>query len=167
MTFFNSLMVFNGAYTRNNLNLSLETASIAMSLTFLAVAVGQLLSGRLSQRIGVKGATWLSTFLSGVSLLIYFSVALPVPLAILASIIGTGMTGTTMTTMSALALEQEPGSRGPMMSLNSAAMSVSSMLSTLVGAIAITKWGFTGYGITMFIITTIAAFTFYLWTHEI
>jgi DHA1 family inner membrane transport protein len=167
MTFFNSLMVFNGAYTRNNLNLPLGTASIAMSLTFLAVAFGQLLSGRLTQRIGVKGATWLSTFLSGASLLMYFSVSLPVPIAILASIIGTGMTGTTMTTMSALALEQEPDSRGTMMSLNSAAMSVSSMLSTLIGGIAIINWGFIGYGIVMFTITSVAAFTFYMWTHEI
>ena len=167
MTFFNSLMVFNGAYTRNNLNLSIESASIAMSLTFLAVAVGQLLSGRLAQRIGVKKATWLSTLLCGVSLFTYFSVSLPVPLAVLASIVGTGMTGTTMTTMSTLALEQEPESRGTMMSLNSAAMSVSSMLSTLIGGIAINSWGFAGYGVIMSIITLAAALTFYLWTQEI
>lgn len=166
LTFFNSLMVFNGTYMRNNLGLSLETASLAMSVTFIAVAVGQVFSGTLADRIGIKTTTWLSTLIGGASLLLYFSVELPVAFAILASAVGTGMAGTTMTTMATLALEQVPDSRGTMMSLNSAAMSMGAMLSTVIGGVAIDSLGFNGYGLIMFTISLAATITFYAWTRE-
>ena len=166
LAFFNSLMVFNGTYMRNNLGLSLETASLAMSVTFIAVAVGQVISGTLAVRLGIKTTTWLSTLIGGASLLLYFSVKLPLAVAILASAIGTGMAGTTMTTMATLALEQVPDSRGTMMSLNSAAMSVGAMLSTVIGGVAIASLGFSGYGVIMFTISLAAAITFYAWTRE-
>ena len=76
------------------------------------------------------------------------------------------MAGITMTTMATLALEQVPNSRGTMMSLNSAAMSISAMLSTTIGGIAIDTAGYTGFGISMFILATIAAITFQRWTKE-
>ncbi len=166
LAFFNSLMVFNGTYMRNNLGLSLETASLAMSVTFIAVAVGQVLSGAFADRIGIKATTWLSTLIGGISLLLYFSIRLPVPVAILASAIGTGMAGTTMTTMATLALEQVPDSRGTMMSLNSAAMNVGGMLSTVIGGLAIDSLGFSGYGLIMAAISLAAAITFFAWTRE-
>ena len=166
LAFFNGLMVFNGTYTRNHLNLSIETASLAMSLTFIAIAIGQVASGTIASRLGIKSTTWISTLIGGASLLIYFSTTLPAPAAILASVIGTAMAGTTMTTMATLALEQVPESRGTMMSLNSAAMSMGAMLSTTIGGVAIDNLGFTGFGLIMFVITLIAAVTFYIWTWE-
>ena len=166
LAFFNSLMVFNGTYLRNNLNIPLKTASLIMSLTFIAVALGQVLSGRLANRLSVKKATWVSTLIGGVSLMAYFSLPLPIPLAILASAVGTGMAGTTMTTMATLALEQEPESRGTMMSLNSAAMALGAMLSTVIGGTAISSIGFTGYGTVMFTISLAATIAFYKWTKE-
>jgi len=166
LAFFNGLMVFNGTYTRNHLNLNIETASLAMSLTFIAVAIGQMTSGTLANRLGVKTTTWLSTLIGGISLLTYFSIILPAPVAILASIIGTAMAGTTMTTMATLALEQVPDSRGTMMSLNSAAMSMGAMLSTTIGGVAIDNLDFTGFGFAMFIISLIATATFFAWTRD-
>jgi predicted MFS family arabinose efflux permease len=53
-----------------------------------------------------------------------------------------------------------------MMSLNSAAMSISAMLSTTIGGVAIDTLGFPGFGISMFILAAIAAITFKQWTHE-
>ena len=166
LAFFNSLMVFNGSYMRNNLGLSLETSSLAMSVTFIAIAIGQVISGTLADRLGIKTTTWLSTLIGGLSLLLYFSVKLPVAVAIFASAIGTGMAGTTMTTMATLALEQVPDSRGTMMSLNSAAMNVGAMLSTVIGGLAIDSLGFSGYGAIMFTISLAATITFYAWTLE-
>lgn len=166
LAFFNSLMVFNGTYMRNNLGLSLETASLVMSVTFIAVAVGQVISGVLADRLGIKTTTWLSTLIGGASLLLYFSVKLPLAVAILTSAVGTGMAGTTMTSMATLALEQVPDSRGTMMSLNSAAMSMGAMLSTVIGALAIDSLGFSGYGLIMFTISLAATITFYAWTRE-
>ena len=166
LAFFNGLMVFNGAYTRNQLNLNINTASIALSATFIAIALGQFLSGTIASKIGVKTTTWLSTAIGAISLLTYFTIQLPIPLAILTSAIGTAMAGITMTTMATLALEQLPNSRGTMMSLNSAAMSLSAMLSTTIGGIAIDTLGFPGFGISMFILAAIAAIIFRQWTRE-
>ncbi len=166
LAFFNSLMVFNGSYLRTTLGIPLDQASIAMSLTFIAVGVGQIMSGALAERIGVKTATWLSALIGGITLLSYFSLPLPIPIAIAASIIGTGMAGTTMTTTATLSLEQEPESRGTMMSLNSAAMSVGSMLSTVIGGTAINAFGWTGYGVTMFTVSLASVLVYYAWTRE-
>lgn len=166
LAFFNGLMVFNGTYTRNHLNLSIESASLAMSITFIAIAIGQVASGTLAKKLGIKTTTWLSTLIGGVSLFLYFNIQLPVPVAILASAIGTAMAGTTMTSMATLALEQVPDSRGTMMSLNSAAMSMSAMLSTTIGGVAIDLLGFTGFGGSMFLISLAAAVIFYAWTVE-
>ena len=166
LAFFNGLMVFNGTYMRNHLNLTIETASLAMSLTFISVAIGQMGSGAIATRLGVKTTTWLSTLIGGISLLLYFSISLPVPIAIFTSTLGTAMAGTTMTTMATLALEQVPDSRGTMMSLNSAAMSIGAMLSTTIGGVAIDSLGFTGFGFTMLLISLTAAFIFYAWTEE-
>jgi len=52
------------------------------------------------------------------------------------------------------------------MSLNSAAMNVGGMLSTVIGGVAISRLGFTGYGAIMFTISLAAAITFYAWTRE-
>jgi DHA1 family inner membrane transport protein len=164
LAFFNGLMVFNGSYIRTNLNLNIETASLVMSINFIAVALGQVTSGTLATKLGVKTTTWLSTLLGGASLLLYFSTPLPVNLVILAAVIGTAMAGTTMTTMATLGLEQVPESRGTMMSLNSAAMSIGAMLSTTIGGLAIDNFGFNGFGLVMFSISLASTITFYLWT---
>ena len=76
------------------------------------------------------------------------------------------MAGTTMTTMATLALEQVPDSQGTMMSLNSAAMSLGAMLSTLIGGTAIANLGFIGYGPIMFTVSLVATISFKAWTKE-
>jgi DHA1 family inner membrane transport protein len=127
LVFFNSLMVYNGAFLRNSLGFSIQTASIIMSITFIAIAIGQLTAGALTNRIGVKTVTYLATLICGVSFLAYLSLNLSPTAAIIASIIGTAAAGTTMTTMSILALDQTE-SQGTMMSLVNAAVSLGAML---------------------------------------
>jgi predicted MFS family arabinose efflux permease len=166
LAFLMSFMVYNGTYLRNTLGLSLQTASLVMSSAFIAVAVGQVISGKIVARLGVKKTTYLATFFCGVSLLVYFSFPLPLSLSLLASFIGTAAAGTTMTTMTTLALDQIPDSRGTMMSLNSAAMQVSSMIGSSIGGPAISSFGFSGYGQVMFIISLTTTIIFYKWTEE-
>ena len=166
LAFLMSLMVYNGTFMRNNLELSLQTASILMSLTFIAVAIGQVTSGSLVFRFGVKKTTYFAAFVSGVSLFAYFSLSLPLYVLILCSFLGTAAAGTTMTTMTSLALDQVQESRGTMMSLNSASMSVGSMLSSIVGGLSISRVGFVGFGYVMLIISLIATIVYYKWAKE-
>jgi DHA1 family putative efflux transporter-like MFS transporter len=166
LVFLMSLMVFNGIYIRNELGLSLQLASLLMSLTFIAVAVGQVTSGSFVTRFGVKQTTYIATFVSGASLFAYFSLPLPLPLLFICSLTGTAAAGTTMTTMTTLALDQVTESRGTMMSLNSASMSLGSMIGSIVGSLAINSFGFTGFGLIMFTISIAATLVYHRWTEE-
>jgi DHA1 family inner membrane transport protein len=166
LVFFNSLMVFNGAYLRNTLGFSIESASLIMSLTFISVAVGQVSSGRIVAITGIKRATYIATFVCGGSLLAYFSLNMTATLSIVALIIGVAAAGITMTTLSSLALEQVPESRGTMMSLVSAGISFSSMLGSAIGGVGIDKFGFKGYGIIMFNISLVAILIIFLWVND-
>ncbi len=165
LVFFNSLMVYNGAFLRESLGFSIQTAAIIMSITFVAIAVGQLAAGALANRMGVKAVTYLSTFICGVSFLAYLSLNLPPTAAIIASIIGTAAAGTTMTTQSILALGQTE-IQGTMMSLVNAAVSFGAMLGSAIGGLAIEMVGFNGYGVSMFIFSLLATIIFWRWVTE-
>ncbi len=166
LIFFNGLMVYNGAYLRNNLGYGIEAAAVIMSFTFIAVAVGQVASGTIVSSIGVKRATYLATLICGMSLLAYFSFNLPPTAAILFSIVGTAAAGIIMTTLSILALGLVPESRGTMMSLVNAGISIGSMLSTVIGGLVIDRLEFAGFGAIMFTLSLTAAIILLRWTRE-
>lgn len=166
LIFFNGLMVYNGAYLRNNLGYGIETAAVIMSFTFIAVAMGQVASGAIASSVGVKRTTYLATIICGVSLLAYFSLNLPPTVAILFSLIGTAAAGIIMTTLSILALGLVPESRGTMMSLVNAGISIGSMLSSVLGGLAIDSLGFTGFGAVFFTLSLAATIILIRWTRE-
>jgi predicted MFS family arabinose efflux permease len=166
LIFFNGLMVYNGTYLRNNLGYGIEVAAVIMSFTFIAVAVGQVASGVIASGIGARRATYLATLICGASLLAYFSLNLPPTVAILFSLIGTAAAGILMTSLSILALGLVPESRGTMMSLVNAGISIGNMLSSAIGGLAIGSLGFAGFGATMFTLSLVAAIVLYRWTRE-
>ncbi len=166
LAFLMSLMVFNGIYTRHELGLSLQVASYVMSLIFISIAVGQVSSGYFVTVFGLKRTTYFAAFLSGACLFIYFSLSLPLIVLIGCGLVGTAAAGTTMTSMTTLALDQVTGSRGTMMSLNSASMSIGSMISSIIGGLAIGRLGFTGYGIVMFTISLASTIIYYTLVKE-
>ncbi len=166
LAFLMSLMVFNGIYTRHELGLSLQVASYVMSLIFISIAIGQISSGYFVTRLGLKRTTYVAAFVSGACLFIYFSLSLPLIALIGCGLIGTAAAGTTMTSMTTLALDQVTGSRGTMMSLNSASMSIGSMISSIIGGFAIDSLGFTGYGIVMFTISLTSTLIYYTFVKE-
>ncbi|MCW4014267.1 MAG: MFS transporter [Candidatus Bathyarchaeota archaeon] len=167
LAFFNSIMVYNGAYLRGILGFSIETASLIMSGLFIATAAGQVTSGAFARRFGVKKTTYLATFLCGVSFFAYLTVNLPVGFALVASVIGTAAAGTTMTALSSFALEQVAESKGTMMSLLSAGISFGGMLGSAIGGVAIDTVGFKGYGTIMFVMSLGAAYVLQRWTKAV
>jgi predicted MFS family arabinose efflux permease len=167
LAFFNSIMVYNGAYLRGSLGFSIETASLIMSGLFIATAAGQVTSGAFATRFGVKRTTYLATFICGVSFFAYLTINLPVAFALIASVIGTAAAGTTMTSLSSFALEQVAESRGTMMSLVSAGISFGGMMGSAIGGVAIDTIGFKGYGVIMFAMSLGAAFVLQRWTKAV
>jgi predicted MFS family arabinose efflux permease len=167
LVFFNSIMVYNGAYLRGNLEFSIETASLIMSLLFIATAVGQVTSGAFARRLGVKRATYLATFTCGFSFFAYLTLPLPVTAALIACVIGNIAAGVTMTTLSSFALEQVSESKGTMMSLISAGISFGGMLGSSIGGLAIDTVGFAGFGSIMFVMSLVSAFVLQRWTLEV
>ena len=166
LAFLMSLMVFNGIYTRHELGLSLQVASYVMSLIFISIAVGQVSSGYFATVFGLKRTTYMAAFLSGACLYIYFGLSLPLIVLIGCGLVGTAAAGTAMTSMTTLALDQVTGSRGTMMSLNSASMSIGSMISSIIGGLAIDRLGFAGYGIVMFTISLTSTIIYYTLVKE-
>ncbi len=167
LVFFNSIMVYNGAYLRGSLGFSIETASLIMSVLFVATAVGQVTSGAFATRFGVKKIAYLATFICGVSFFSYLTINLPVTVALIASVIGTATAGTTMTTLSSFALEQVSESKGTMMSLVSASISFGGMLGSAIGGLAIDIVGFKGFGVIMLVMSLAATFVLQRWTLDV
>ena len=167
LVFFNSIMVYNGAYLRANLGFSIETASLIMSALFIATAVGQVTSGSVATRFGVKRTTYLATLVCGLSYFAYLTIDLPVTVALIASVIGTATAGTTMTTLSSFALEQVSENKGTIMSLVSAGISFGGMLGSAIGGLAIDSVGFKGFGAIMFVMSLAATFVLYRWTKDV
>ena len=166
LVFFSALMVYNGTYLRDEMGLSISQASLIMSVTFLAIAVGQVTSGVAVSHLGLKRATYLAIIISGISLMTYFTFKLHLAISVASSILGAAMGGTTMTTMSALALDQVRENRGTMMGLNSAAFSVANMIGSGIGGFTLDLAGYPSMGATLFIISVISSLTYLLWARE-
>jgi DHA1 family inner membrane transport protein len=166
LVFFSALMVFNGSYLRDEMGLSISQASLVMSVTFLAIAIGQVASGVAVSHLGLRRATYLTIMIGGLSLMTYFTFRLHLAFSLASSIIGAAMGGTTMTTMSALALDQVREQRGTMMGLNSAAFSVANMIGSGIGGFTLDLAGYPSMGATLFIISVISSLTYFLWARE-
>ncbi len=111
----------------------------------LAYTIGALISSRFVNRFGRKPVTLLSAIIGG--LFILFTTMVPnlwVSLAL--SLTGYIFMGLRSTAATSLTIEQVPQFRGTMMSMNSASASMSGVLGSSLGGLALLMYGYQALG---------------------
>ncbi len=156
MTPFMMIQVYNGSYLRQGFTLGVERVSQLLPLTALLVTFGLLSSGYLVSKLGLKRVVYLSTLLSSIAYLAYFSAGLSLTLALACSLVGAFMTGVRLSTVSTLGLLQETTYRGSMMSLSAASNGLGGVIGAMIGGFAILRLGFPGLGYVLSILGLVA-----------
>ena len=160
------IQVYNGSYLRQGFTLGVERVSQLLPLTALFVTFGLLSSGYLVSKLGLKRVVYISTILSSVSYLAYFSGGLSLNNALAFSLVGAFMTGIRLSTVSTLGLLQETTFRGSMMSLSAASNGLGGMIGAMIGGFTILKLGFSGLGFVSSILGLIATGIYVLFVKD-
>ena len=138
---------FAATFWRQQYLLSIESvAAITLGVT-LVFAAGNLVGGRLVNRVGRKRLVVLTWSIR--SLLIPLIVIMPdFRLALAMSFLATVVGGIAMTAGPSLTLEQAPESRGTMMSINTVFGSLGGAIGAALGGIALSQSGYLALGAT-------------------
>lgn len=137
---------FSVSFLKQELSISPLLAAGIYSIMSIFFTLGSFSSGRIVRKIGRKPAVLL-----GLATIIIFTVTytnLPfLWLTLFCNVVGCYFGA--IRTMSSIGLSQEqvPGSRGTMMSLNSAAMRIGSLMGTSIGGLTIIVCGWRALGI--------------------
>jgi len=163
---FMMIQVYNGSYLRQGFDLGVGRVSQLLPLTALFVTFGLLSSGYLVSKLSLKKVVYVSTLLSSVAYLAYFSGGLPLNVSITYSLVGAFMTGIRLSTVSTRGLLQETRFRGSMMSLSAASNSLGGVIGAMIGGFAILKLGFSGLGLISSILGLIATGIYVLFVKD-
>jgi len=137
---------FSVSFLKQELSMSPLLAAGIYSIMSVFFTVGSLSSGRIIRMMGRKLAVLL-----GLIVIVIFTVAytnLPfLWLVLFCNVVGCYFGAIRNLSSIGLSLEQVPGSRGTMMSLNSAAMRIGSLLGTSIGGLTIIVHGWRALGL--------------------
>jgi predicted MFS family arabinose efflux permease len=137
---------FSVSFLKQELSMPPILAAGIYSIMSLLFTVGSLSSGRIIGKMGRKPA-----LLLGLMVIVIFTVMytnLPfLSLVLFCNIIGCYFGAIRNMSSIGLSLEQVPDSRGTMMSLNSAAMRIGSLLGTSIGGLTIIVYGWRALGL--------------------
>jgi MFS family permease len=143
-----AIFYYSISFFRIRFDIPLAWASILFSAINVISVGGTLSGGRLVNRYGRKPIAVVGCFLTGmVSITYVFAPVFWVSLGLL--LFGAFIAGLRITAISSLSVEQVPLFRSSMMSLNSAAMNIGSVLGAGIGGYALLggNWGLMGASI--------------------
>jgi len=138
---------FRAVFTNKSQRFMVSTgfASVSTVVGAFSFIVGSVTSGRIVNRIGRKRVTSLTAAPAGVLLLLYYSVS-NLWVALLLGWAAALVNGMLSSANNNLTLEQVPGHRGTMMSINASAGSLGATIGTGVGGWILLSYGFLSLG---------------------
>ena len=137
--------VYGITYMRQITQLPLGLSWLILVGTSTSFMAGSLTGGRLVDRLGRRGLAVISSFGTGALIAAYLNIGTP---AISAALLFAGCVVSSMryTAAESLTLEQVPGLKGTVMSLNSIALSVGVAVGTGLGGLLLLSYGYEGLG---------------------
>lgn len=145
MAVWSTHLAFSTSFLRQRFMVSTGFASVSTIVGAFSFIVGSVTSGRIVNRIGRKRVTSLTAAPAGVLLLLYYSVS-NLWVALLLGWAAALVNGMLSSANSNLTLEQVPGHRGTMMSINASAGSLGATIGTGVGGWMLLSYGFLSLG---------------------
>jgi MFS family permease len=143
-----AIFYYSISFFRVRFDIPLAWASILFSAINLISVGGTLTGGRLVNSYGRKPISVVGCFLTGLVSIFYVFVP-SFWLSLVLLLFGAFIAGLRITAISSLSIEQVPMFRSSMMSLNSAAMNIGSVLGAGIGgyALFVGNWGLMGVSI--------------------
>ena len=145
MAVWSTHLAFSASFIRQRFMVSTGFASVSTIVGAFSFIVGSVTSGKIVNRIGRKRVTSLTAAPAGVFLLLYYSVS-NLWVALLLGWAAALVNGMLSSANSNLTLEQVPGHRGTMMSINASAGSLGATIGTGVGGWILLSYGFLSLG---------------------
>jgi len=156
---------FSVSFLKQELSMSPLLAAGIYSIMSVFFTLGSLSSGRIIRKIGRK-----PTVLLGLIVIVIFTVTytnLPfLWLVLFCNVVGCYFGAIRNMSSIGLSLEQVPGSRGTMMSLNSAAMRIGSLLGTSIGGLTIIVYGWRALGLLLGSTGVLSALIYLLFVND-
>ena len=153
-----AVMTYSASFLRHQFLIPLAHVSLFFIVMAFLYTVGSLTTGRLVNRAGRKPITVVAVLLTGIFLSFYIATNLWLSLSLAALCVF--FASLRATASSSLALEQVPRFPGTMMSLNSAAFSMGSLVGAGLGGLALLLLDYRGLGVIFGSIGVVAAIVF-------
>jgi len=160
---FVAVVLYGISFFRQRFSVSTDFASAIIIGAALCYTLGSLVAGRLINRLGRKSLTALTALLAGIFIVSF--VYLPnLWLSLTLNFLATWFSGMSSSAANSLALEQVPESRGTMMSINSAALSLGNAIGSALGGLVLVLFNYEAMGSALGAMGIVAAIIFYLLT---
>ena len=142
---FVAIVVYAASFVRERFFVSTNQASLVLLGGATCYALGSIVCGLLVNKIGRKTSTVLTALLSGV-FTVMFAFVPDLWLSTLLILLASWFFGMVAVAANSLTLEQIPRLRGPLMSVDAAAVNLGSALGAAIGGAALIAFGYEGLG---------------------
>jgi len=142
---FVAIVVYAASFVRERFLVSTNQASLVLLGGATCYALGSIVCGLLVNKIGRKTSTVLTALLSGV-FTVMFAFVPDLWLSTLLILLASWFFGMVAVAANSLTLEQIPRLRGPLMSVDAAAVNLGSALGAAIGGAALIAFGYEGLG---------------------
>ena len=160
---FVAVVLYGISFFRQRFLVSTDFASAIIIGAALCYTLGSLVAGRLVNRFGRKSLTVLTALLAGI-FIVSFVYLSDLWLSLALNFLATWFSGMASSAANSLTLEQVPESRGTMMSINSAALSLGNAIGSALGGLVLVLFNYEAMGSALGAMGIVAAVIFYLLT---
>lgn len=128
-----------GVYYENNFGISVGKIGIVIFLEGVGSVAGNILGGKLADKIGKKSVIVIASIVSSISVMLFSLSTENLVIAIIVHIIWSLFIGFGQASLTALISELKPAVRGTVMALNSSAMYIGMTIASGVSSLAISN----------------------------
>ncbi len=128
-----------GVYYENNFGISVGKIGIVIFLAGVGSVAGNILGGKLADKIGKKSVIVIASIVSSISVMLFSLSTENLVIAIIVHIIWSLFIGFGQASLTALISELKPAMRGTVMALNSSAMYIGMTIASGVASLAISN----------------------------
>ncbi|MDA1592277.1 MULTISPECIES: MFS transporter [unclassified Bacillus cereus group] len=128
-----------GVYYENNFGISVGKIGIVIFLAGVGSVAGNILGGKLADKIGKKSVIVIASIVSSISVMLFSLSTENLVIAIIVHIIWSLFIGFGQASLTALISELKPAVRGTVMALNSSAMYIGMTIASGVASLAISN----------------------------
>jgi predicted MFS family arabinose efflux permease len=162
---YQAILYFGSSFFRQFFEISRDFASLMIVGSALTFVFGTQIAGKIVNHYGRKNVSVYPALIAGIIILTYMNV-FNVWASMILRFLGSFFVAVAWVASRSLTLEQVPGFRGTMMSLNSAAQSLGAVVGTGVGGILLLNFSYQLVGIVLGFFGIISGLTYYLFTQE-